>query len=93
MTAQEIKVMREGLDVYRCALHTVSEQRKEAQAKLTEVTYMGSYWYMRYHDTRVGLTSARLDILSLEAMVQALQKQLDNKGPDITFTNDDLDVV
>ena len=63
----------------------------ETNTKLRSMTELCAYYYNRYHVTRRALIACRLDKLSLESMVDALQKQLGDKDPDITL-GDDLDV-
>ena len=51
------------------------------------------YYSERYHATRGALIGCRLDKIELERMVESLQEQLGEKGPDIKLGDDDLDVV
>ena len=92
MTAEEQKVMKEGLAIYRHALVAVAKQRTEAEVESKAAIRLGVYYYRRYHDTRRALIACRLDILSLETMVKALQERLGDKGLDIKL-GDDFDVV
>lgn len=92
MTAQEEK-LRKGLNVYRQVAVTVTKERNEAQTKLRGAIRLGSYYCMRYHDTRGALIACRLDILGLESMVESLQKRLGDKGLDIGLASDNLDVA
>lgn len=85
MTPEEQMVVRDGLSALRRA-------RNELQRKPTEIDRLGSYYRMRYHDTRDQLGTAWVNIRGLEDMVGTLREQLGDKGLDITL-GDDLDVA